>query len=308
MWLLMLDFHISVPENGRVYPTWPFYVKNNNAPFGIIGIPNFQATPCAISQSKDLRANPTCSKQVDSPAYICGYQWEFLALAASVGKKLEIVNHLCSLKKTSVLSKDVSGVPTNIYTYIHWLVVWTPLKNISQLGWLFPIYGKITNVPNHQPVHIRIQLMIEVGCSQDKPTFYHLSQETTISDPSGKLFGHFPGKVYLGVVEAGVLSPEIGVPPVIIHVHCMFHETNNPFGGTTFFLETSIWYDEMIWTVFWNIKWEEATPATAIRKSEHRARESDRLNAYFMVHPRNRRCCTTVVHGRRPIGYPLLHM
>ena len=37
-----------------------------------------------------------------------------------------------------------------------WLVVWTPLKNISQLGWLFPIYGKIKNVPNHQPViHFR---------------------------------------------------------------------------------------------------------------------------------------------------------
>ena len=33
-----------------------------------------------------------------------------------------------------------------------WLVVWTPLKNISQLGWLFPIYGKRKNVPNHQPV------------------------------------------------------------------------------------------------------------------------------------------------------------
>ena len=27
----------------------------------------------------------------------------------------------------------------------HWLVVWTPLKNISQLGWWFPIYGKIKN-------------------------------------------------------------------------------------------------------------------------------------------------------------------
>ena len=24
-------------------------------------------------------------------------------------------------------------------------------KNISQLGWIFPIYGKIKNVPNHQP-------------------------------------------------------------------------------------------------------------------------------------------------------------
>ena len=33
----------------------------------------------------------------------------------------------------------------------NWLVVSTPLKNISQLGWLFPIYGKIKNVPNHQP-------------------------------------------------------------------------------------------------------------------------------------------------------------
>ena len=32
-----------------------------------------------------------------------------------------------------------------------WLVVWTPMKNISQMGWLFPIHGKIKNVPNHQP-------------------------------------------------------------------------------------------------------------------------------------------------------------
>jgi hypothetical protein len=32
-----------------------------------------------------------------------------------------------------------------------WLVVLTILKNINQLGLLFPIYGKIKNVPNHQP-------------------------------------------------------------------------------------------------------------------------------------------------------------
>ena len=38
----------------------------------------------------------------------------------------------------------------------YWLVVWTPLKNISQLGWLFPIYGKIENVPNHQPEKFNI--------------------------------------------------------------------------------------------------------------------------------------------------------
>ena len=32
-----------------------------------------------------------------------------------------------------------------------WLVISTPLKKISQLGWLLPVYGKIYNVPNHQP-------------------------------------------------------------------------------------------------------------------------------------------------------------
>ena len=37
---------------------------------------------------------------------------------------------------------------------VNWLVVSTPLKNISQLGWLFPIYAKIKNVPNHQPVNV----------------------------------------------------------------------------------------------------------------------------------------------------------
>ena len=34
------------------------------------------------------------------------------------------------------------------------LVVSTPLRNISQLGVLFPIYGKIRHVPKHQPVVI----------------------------------------------------------------------------------------------------------------------------------------------------------
>ena len=42
-------------------------------------------------------------------------------------------------------------IPWNSYCCIHfWLVFSTPLKNISQLGWLFPINGTIKNVPNHQ--------------------------------------------------------------------------------------------------------------------------------------------------------------
>ena len=51
-----------------------------------------------------------------------------------------------------------------LYVYIYWLVVSTPLKNISQMGWLFPIYIYIyipmeshkIHVPNHQPVYINI--------------------------------------------------------------------------------------------------------------------------------------------------------
>ena len=39
-----------------------------------------------------------------------------------------------------------------------WLVVSTPLKNISQLGLLFPIYGKIKNVPSHKPIMYVYQL------------------------------------------------------------------------------------------------------------------------------------------------------
>ena len=41
-----------------------------------------------------------------------------------------------------------------IWLVMIWLVVYLPLWNIwkSILWWLFPIYGKIKNVPNHQPV------------------------------------------------------------------------------------------------------------------------------------------------------------
>ena len=57
--------------------------------------------------------------------------------------------HLCRK-----ISRTPGGMNMKLMKHqaFFWLVVWTPLKNISQLGWLFPIYGKIKNVPNHQPV------------------------------------------------------------------------------------------------------------------------------------------------------------
>ena len=59
--------------------------------------------------------------------------------------RIDILQSLAGQPK--VIPHGITNV-NNLY----WLVVWTPLKNISQLGWLFPIYGKIKNVPNHQPV------------------------------------------------------------------------------------------------------------------------------------------------------------
>ena len=55
----------------------------------------------------------------------------------------------------------ILAVP-QIHAYHYWLVVWTPVKNISQLGWLFPIYGKIKHVPNHQPVMVIITFPIGI--------------------------------------------------------------------------------------------------------------------------------------------------
>ena len=54
----------------------------------------------------------------------------------------------------------------------NWLVVSPPLKNTSQLGWLFPAYGKIKNVPNHQPDNVvwTIQIRKQIGMKQHEKT------------------------------------------------------------------------------------------------------------------------------------------
>ena len=55
-------------------------------------------------------------------------------------------------------------------------MVWTPLKNISQLGWLFPIYGKIKKIPNHQPDHeLPINISKCLGTTAKNNTCLNLS-------------------------------------------------------------------------------------------------------------------------------------
>ena len=56
------------------------------------------------------------------------------------------------------MAREKKALPWSACSKAYLVGSWaTPLKNvryISQLGSLFPIYGKIKNVPNHQPVYI----------------------------------------------------------------------------------------------------------------------------------------------------------
>ena len=68
-------------------------------------------------------------------------------------KAMVTMRGYCGLWNVSIWFSNSSSKPRDsIFSCFYWLVVPTPLKNISQLGFLFPIYGKIKNVPNHQPV------------------------------------------------------------------------------------------------------------------------------------------------------------
>ena len=70
------------------------------------------------------------------------YRWMGVSATLSFAQRLQ---------RRVVISWSTTSYPSSINT--GW---WfgTPLKNIRQLGWLFPIYGKIENIPNHQPEYI----------------------------------------------------------------------------------------------------------------------------------------------------------
>jgi hypothetical protein len=100
----------------------------------------------------------------------------------------------------------------------NWLVVLTVLKNISQLGWLFPIYGKIKNSPNHQPTNITKSytfLSLDLICDQQylytlkvqffgSPSIFSCRHETIY-----KLNVHSPNKVWSRIIG----FPTWGVAP-----------------------------------------------------------------------------------------------
>ena len=129
-------------------------------------------------------------------------------------------------------------------SFYHWLVVWTPLKNISQLGWLSPIYGKIRNVPNHQPdqfwrwqpsgqIPLRVRVKTFVLLIEDVlARFFHakIQIRLVLSGPrTMELMGFPPASEgssmdpYDSHSEYIWRVPQIGLPPVLINFNQIFY-------------------------------------------------------------------------------------
>ena len=68
------------------------------------------------------------------------------AAASKLDQTSLVFRRVTTLRISPADARDIGAVATKSRSIIpFWLVVWTPLKNISQLGWLFPIYAKIKN-------------------------------------------------------------------------------------------------------------------------------------------------------------------
>ena len=136
-------------------------------------------------------------------------------------KMVEILkNKHCKMQCDATIRKICGCRSTNLITHRYMVVLSTPLKNISQLGWLFPIYGKIKNVPNHQPGYMVVSTHLRIWVTWAHHPRYDWTKHN--------LFG-------------GFLSHR--VPPVIIHFSgiCPYEPTileyphlwKPPFGTTS---------------------------------------------------------------------------
>ena len=107
-------------------------------------------------------------------------------------------------------------------SYCTWLVVSAPLENISQLGLLFPIYGK--NVPNHQPDTLVRNVYSVLNCFQTCfsyiPIICHYiafplevpKKGVTLNHPFQKVF-HYKPSTNWGTTIYG--NPHICISPNI---------------------------------------------------------------------------------------------
>ena len=98
--------------------------------------------------------------------------------------------------KKKVFGFDPQCIETRIEQRKHWLVGgFNPSEKYeSQLGWLFPIYGKIKNVPNHQPVEFWPP---KLGIAIDQISSQRFSSGTCVTQVNGPI--SVPPQQYVGL-------------------------------------------------------------------------------------------------------------
>ena len=125
-----------------------------------------------------IRKNPEIYSQIEILYGFNHCSWKYLVIwAANEATNFVWTNHMFigSVGDVAALYKPwVFLGSTNYFIrfyhegQLNWLVVPIPLKNISQLGWLFPTYGEIKTVPTHQPVKKKIAMNYKLGISPSK--------------------------------------------------------------------------------------------------------------------------------------------
>ena len=73
-----------------------------------------------------------------------------------VSEKKEVTCLYLLISMSFSVSSYIQSISVQLGVYPVWLVVSTPLKHISQLGFLFPM-EKNQNVPNHHFIHFDLR-------------------------------------------------------------------------------------------------------------------------------------------------------
>ena len=94
------------------------------------------------------------STYINHQPWFMAYLPKWLMVNSATEKNQLRIHSVLSIHILLKINLDPINILYIYYIYIYWLVVSTPLKNISQLRLLFPIYGKIKKCSKQQYIYI----------------------------------------------------------------------------------------------------------------------------------------------------------
>ena len=147
-------FHSYVNVYQRVLYCWYCWllIENIKSTYIILISDCFHCFRTSPSCSKSPQISPICtvSPLVSMMAQVHPAKRSKLPMSPGTGSQKKNWPYSQSSPETNPMCWEQCGSETPRWI---WLVVSPPSEKYeSQLGWFFPIYGKIKNVPSHQPV------------------------------------------------------------------------------------------------------------------------------------------------------------